>query len=222
MIFADLKEYAKSFKSAQLHKEIYFMKTQMNTRNGIIAIAMVVLMAWTGFPVFAQEDDYVEGGRNWDLMIGGGGILMPKYLGSDKIEFQPVPFLDASLRTRYVHLFVNVEEGAGISLKLSQSFPLILSAGVNIGEGREHDAADVLKGTRDIENSYCVFGGAELDLPPAVGELSATVTYAPTTVDYQEAERNDTDYNGLLVSFDWENDIDFSRRFRLDFEIGLT
>jgi len=197
------------------------MKTRMNTRNGIIAIATVVLMAWTGFPVLAQDDDYVEGGPNWDLLIGGGGILMPKYLGSDKMQFEPVPFIDASLRTRYAQFFVNVEDGLGVSLKLSKSLPVTLSAGVNLGDGREHDAADVLKGTPDINNSYCVFGAAEIDLPPPVGELSTQVTYAPTTMDYKEAERKDTDYNALLVSLDWENGVGFSR-FMLDFEIGLS
>ena len=45
------------------------MKTHINTRNGIIAITMVVLMACAGFPAYAQDDDYVEGGQNWDHFI---------------------------------------------------------------------------------------------------------------------------------------------------------
>jgi outer membrane protein len=199
------------------------MKTKKSTRYGIIAIAMVMLIAWCGLPVWAQDhdDEDGDGGIEWGLLLGGGGLIMPKYLGSDEMEFQPVPFIDASLEIGFVELFLNAEKGAGVSLELGESVPVAFSLGVNMGEGREHDDADILKDTPDIENSYVVFGAAELELPSAVGELSATVTYAPTTMNYQESERSDTDYDGLLVSLDWENGVGFSR-FMIDFELGLT
>jgi hypothetical protein len=68
------------------------MKTRRYTRNTLIAITMVALLAWTGFPVVAQDDDDdVEARPNWEVIIGGGGLVMPAYRGSDTLEVEPVP-----------------------------------------------------------------------------------------------------------------------------------
>jgi outer membrane scaffolding protein for murein synthesis (MipA/OmpV family) len=119
-----------------------------------------------------------------------------------------------------VEFFLNAEEGAGVAVDLGDTLPLTLSAGVNLGDDRKDDDADVLNGTPDITNSYVVFGGAEIDLD-AIGLLSAQVTYAPITMDYQDAERKDTDYTGLLASLDWEYKLGFNR-VMVNAELGAT
>ena len=110
------------------------MKTKKSTRYGIIAIAMVMLIAWCGLPVWAQDhdDEDGDGGIEWGLLLGGGGLIMPKYLGSDEMEFQPVPFIDASLEIGFVELFLNAEKGAGVSLELGESVPVAFSLGVTV------------------------------------------------------------------------------------------
>ena len=88
---------------------------------------------------------------------------------------------------------------AGIGVKFADRFPLSLSFGAGLGEGRDNGDLGLLKGTPTLENTYRLFGGVTLDLPFA--ELSSTVTYFPITADYDEADRSDEDYSGMLVDF---------------------
>ena len=69
--------------------------TGMNKMFKIVLTAMLLVMMAGGIvPVFADddEDDYGDGedGRNWELMIGGGGFYGSKYAGSDKMAFEAV------------------------------------------------------------------------------------------------------------------------------------
>jgi outer membrane scaffolding protein for murein synthesis (MipA/OmpV family) len=115
----------------------------------IITITLLFLMVFGGLPFFADEHDNHGGHRrNWELIIGGGGAVSPKYSGSDEIEVKPLPFIDARFRIDSLALFLNTpEDGAGMAVTLSESFPITLSAGMFFGESnRENSDVDLLKG----------------------------------------------------------------------------
>lgn len=175
--------------------------TGMNKRFKIVLTAMLLVMMAGGiFPAFADDDDddYGEGedGRNWELMIGGGGFYESKYTGSDKMAFEAVPLVLASYDTRYLKLFIEGDE-VGISIRFTDRVPVSLSFGAGLGEGRDNGDVSLLKGTPTLENTYRLFGNLKLALPFA--DISSTVKYFPITADYDKTDRSDEEYTGLLV-----------------------
>jgi outer membrane scaffolding protein for murein synthesis (MipA/OmpV family) len=174
-------------------------------------------------PVFAFDDDdddhgEGEGGRNWELMIGGGGFYGSEYTGSDKMAFQALPLVIASYETRYLKLFLEGDE-AGIGVKFADHLPLSLSFGAGLGEDRDNSDVDLLKGTPTLESSYSLFGGLKLALPFI--DVSSKVKYVPITANYDEADRSDEDYNAMLVDFgigkEW-----FHIPFMVQFDGGVS
>jgi outer membrane scaffolding protein for murein synthesis (MipA/OmpV family) len=162
---------------------------------------VVVTLAGGIVPAVAFDDDDDEhgggeGDRNWELMIGGGGFYGSQYTGSDEMAFEAVPLVLASYETRYLKFFIEGDE-AGIGIKFADSIPVSLSLGAGLGEGRDNGDVNLLKGTPTLENSYSLFGGAKLALPFV--DLSSTVNYFPITANYDEADRSDEDYDGMLV-----------------------
>jgi outer membrane scaffolding protein for murein synthesis (MipA/OmpV family) len=129
-------------------------------------------------------------------MIGGGGFYESKYTGSDKMAFEALPLILASYDTRYLKLFIEGDE-AGISIKFTDRVPVSLSLGAGLGEGRDNGDVSLLKGTPTLENTYRLFGNLKLALPFA--DISSTVKYFPITADYDETNRSDEEYTGLLV-----------------------
>lgn len=187
--------------------EITMKKRNVNMYKGfvVMSVAMLCLMSCVGaVSVFAQEHEGHHGhgqgqgggGRNWELMLGGGSFYKPEYSGSDEMKFKPVPLILAFYETNRFRLFVEGDK-AGVGLKFGEQVPLSLSAGIGIGEGRDNDVVDLLQGTPTLENSVRLFGEAALGLPFV--KVASTLNYFPITANYNETDRSDEDYNGLLV-----------------------
>ncbi len=191
-------------------------------RFSLTALAVFGMMLSAGFPVFAQEDGgYVEGGQNWDLMLGAGAMIQPKYSGADTVGIMPFPYVDASLRTPIVDFFLNLEDWAGISKSFGKSFPITLKAGIGLGEdGRDNGEANILKGTPDVNNVFHLFGKLEIPLP--IGELSAKLRYMPLEVDYKESVRPDKNLNGFTADIDLGTGVEILPFMMVELRIGLT
>lgn len=165
----------------------------MNTVIKMSLMILFMLIMGGTVPLFA--DDH-EDKRNWELLIGGGGSISPKYSGSDEVSIILIPLIVAHYENHYLDFFVEGEE-VGVSLKFGNTIPVSLSTGIGLGEDRENDDGDVLKGTPNLENSYRLFGGLQVSLPFI--DISSTVNYFPITANYDETDRLDKDYNGILV-----------------------
>jgi outer membrane scaffolding protein for murein synthesis (MipA/OmpV family) len=165
-----------------------------------------------GLPGIAQEHD--EGGRNWELMLGGGSFYTSEYTGADEMKFEPIPLVIGCYDTDRFTLFVEGDH-AGAGLKFGESIPWSLSAGVGLGAGRDHDDLDIFEGTPTLENSVRLLGELAFELPMAT--LATTVNFFPIAAEYEEAARSDKDYSGVLV------DVDVSREWmRMPFMMRLS
>lgn len=193
----------------------------MNFKMLIKLVLVVIFVFSFQLPSFALDDvEYVEGGQNWDLMFGFGGIAVPGYNGSNRLKVFPIPYIDVSYRTKYLEYFANCEDGAGVSKKISKSIPINVSAGINIGEdARKSNDFIILEGTPDVTNNYSLFGKISSIVAP--GKFSTKVSYFPISLHYINSEMQDKKYNGLLGSFDWEDDI-ISGRFLFNLGFGFS
>jgi outer membrane scaffolding protein for murein synthesis (MipA/OmpV family) len=167
----------------------------------LIVMLMTVLVVG-GLPMFAQhhddddDDDFGEGGRNWELMIGGGTFYEPTFDGADAMKYEPVPVVMGFYSTGYFKLFVEGDE-AGVGVRFGENVPISLSIGAGLADGRDNADDDLLKGTATLKSNYKLFGSLNADLPFV--ELSVKANYHPFTAKYDEIERGDKDYTGILI-----------------------
>ncbi|MBD3307711.1 hypothetical protein GF339_14840 [candidate division KSB3 bacterium] len=178
--------------------------------KGCKTMSVIMLMGFClacvcGVPGFAQEPG--DGGRNWELMLGGGSFYQPEYSGSDEMKFEPIALVMGSYDTGRFKLFVD-GDNIGTGLKFSTRIPWSLSAGVGLGAGRDNADMDILEGTPTLDNSVRLLGELAFDLP--IATVSTTLNYFPISADYDEAERADNDYRGMLV------DVEVSKHWTLN------
>ncbi len=146
--------------------------------NTIIKMSFMILFMFImggTVPLFA--DDH-EDKRNWELLIGGGGSISPKYSGSDEVSIIPIPLIVAHYEIHYLDFFVEGEEAASLKFENTIRFPVYRD---RFREDRENDDGDVLKRTPNLENSYRLFGGLQVSLPFV--DISSTVNYFPITAN---------------------------------------
>ena len=188
----------------------------------VFTLAFVCLISV--FTVWADDDgerEHQEPQRTWELTLGAGVGAYPKYPGFDAMEIVPVPLVMARYRTSYLDVFLNPEEGTGVTLKLPQHTPVTLSAGVNLGlgNGRKNSYADRLKRTADIDVPYLAFG--KVDIPLLFGTVSGTLSYLPMSAD-DEAELQDKEYDGLLAEVGYGATIGLRSNLMLNVGLGLN
>ena len=94
--------------------------------------------------------------QDWVLVIGGGGLVRPEYVGSDRMRINFYPHIDISWRDRFFfnisngYDFYNISNGLGVNL--IQTKNLNLGASLNYYESRDEDDSGELKGFGDIES----------------------------------------------------------------------
>ena len=192
--------------------------------TGIVFTLVFVCLigVFTAFAADDGEREHQDPQRNWELTLGAGVGAYSKYLGFDEMEIASVPVVMARYRTNYLDFFINPEEGAGVTFKLPQHTLVTLSAGVNlgIGNGRKNSYADRLKRTADIDVPYLAFG--KVDIPLLFGTLSGKLSYLPMSADYDEAELQDKEYNGILAEVEYGAEMWLRRNLMLNFGLGLN
>ena len=107
----------------------------------------------------------------WNVVLGGGGMIAPKYEGSDEFEIKPVPFITASYGD-----WLRVDP-RGASVSLYRFGDLHLNAKLGYDLGRKEDKSAHLRGLGDIDPGALV--GAELAYKfgalKLFGELNQTI-----------------------------------------------
>ena len=130
----------------------------------------------------AYAQDYDRSGPTasdgWEVTLGAGAILAPKYLGADTYGVNAVPSIRIAHGDKF---FASVEEGIGYAVIDTESFragPL-----AKIAFGRDEDGSgifrisggdtDELIGLGDIDTSIELGGFAELDFGKFTASLRA-------------------------------------------------
>jgi len=152
-------------------------------------------------------------GRQWNLTLGGGVAVMPKYSGSDELKQMHFPLIDAEYSVAHFTLFYSMDRGG---LKFFDTDYLSLSMGFSLGENRRTDEIRYFEGEKDsknligtpkIYNRIRYYGSATV--PFLGGKFSASTYLAPIESKYDEVERQDNSYDGVLLSFDYNYDWNF-------------
>jgi MipA family protein len=97
---------------------------------------------------------------NWEVTVGGGAAVAPKYEGSKDLEVSPVPFLSVVYGERF---FIGTDKGLGAKIWSSDDFNLAVAA--NYAGGRKRKDGPLLRALDEIDTgvslnvsaSYTVF-----------------------------------------------------------------
>ncbi len=128
--------------------------------------ALFLPPAFAGGPEASAADGwaFVAGTlADWNVVLGGGVLVAPKYEGSDEFDVQPIPFVTASIGE---HVTIDPR---GVSVNLHRLGDLTLSGQLGYDTGRQQSDSDHLRGLGDIDMGGVVgatltyrFGPAEL------------------------------------------------------------
>jgi outer membrane scaffolding protein for murein synthesis (MipA/OmpV family) len=174
-----------------------------------------------GSLVFAQSPDVYQ----WELALGAGAGSVPVYFGSEEIDIRPFPYVDFLYKIPRFEVFVNNEDGAGVTLRGNTTPLFSLSFGVNLGESRntnDENGEDLmlLRGTPEVKNDYQLFGLVEL--PLMSGNLFTKISFLPIENRYTDTKLLDGDYDGILAHAGWKGQMPINLQMSLDMEFGLT
>ncbi|GLK71073.1 MipA/OmpV family protein [Ancylobacter dichloromethanicus] len=97
----------------------------------------------------------------WNVVLGGGVLIAPKYEGSDEFDVQPVPFVTATFGE---HVTVDPR---GVSVNVYSLGALSLSGQLGYDTGRKQSDSDHLRGLGDIDMGGVVGATLSYDLGPA-------------------------------------------------------
>lgn len=121
----------------------------------------------------SPKSDYAEK-KDWDIVVGAGLVVAPKYSGSSKYQISPVPNISISYQDKY---FLN-PLGLGVNAIKWKGF----KAGASIGYdmGRNDSVAARLHGLGDIEASInaAIFASYRLENWTFDGAIRHALTHA--------------------------------------------
>ncbi|WP_082742193.1 MipA/OmpV family protein [Burkholderia sp. MSMB1078WGS] len=93
----------------------------------------------------------------YDVTIGAGGGVAPRYLGSDQYRFAPIPYLSVTSSSGF---YLDTMRGAGYKLDLPRNF--YIDGAINFAFGRkDHNVgyaggSDALRGMGNVPNAAVV------------------------------------------------------------------
>jgi len=99
--------------------------------------------------------------HDWELVLGAGVMLQPKYEGSDEMEVSPLPFVSATFLDRLTI------DPTGVELKIYEMGPLQFDVTGGYDFGRKEENADDLRGMGDVDGAVTVGGKTTLSYGPA-------------------------------------------------------
>lgn len=122
------------------------------SRNVGSLAAIVALALLGGGPRAVAPQEPHAGESDWQVALGGVGLLVPAYEGSDDFRLRGFPAADITYRNRF---FLNARHGLGAYIVNTGA----ASAGIGVfyTGGRDEDDSRDLAGTGDID------GGADLN-----------------------------------------------------------
>lgn len=130
----------------------------------------VILLSFPFKSIKATELEIVSGDHlafvgqklaEWQVVLGGGIMMAPKYEGSDEFDLQPIPFITASLGE---HVKVDPR---GVSIEVYSLNDLTFSGQIGYDIGRKDDDSEHLRGLGDIDMGGVVGGTVTYEMGPA-------------------------------------------------------
>lgn len=137
----------------------------------------------------------------WNVVLGGGVLIAPKYEGSDEFDVQPVPFVTATFGE---HVMVDPRQ---ISVNIHSLGDLTLSGQLGYDTGRKQSDSDHLRGLGEIDMG---------------GVVGATLTYELGDAEiYGSLERiiGGSDGTQATLGFKLAHNVD---QFRFSFGVSTT
>ncbi len=132
----------------------------LDTARAVLSIAAVILV--TRVPLAAQQHD----DSPWELSIGAGVALSPRYEGADDMRVSPVPMVRLVWNDR---IYLTIPEELGVTLYNNRN----IEANIGIGYDFGRDDDDALSGLGDIDRAPTVNFGIEYEVGPITTGLSA-------------------------------------------------
>ena len=160
-------------------------------RFGVALAVALVVAIFSASPALAQMPSPFAGWQNdsgimlrglggpvsdWHVVVGGGAVAVPEYVGSKHYEVLPAPVIDV----RYKDLvFLTTGEGLGVNLLRGENYRAGVALGYDLGRSQHDDSA--LKGTGSIPPAPVVRAFGEFYILPFV--VKADVQQAVGGVD---------------------------------------
>ncbi len=104
--------------------------------------------------------------KTWSIVVGGGAVVMPEYVGSKQYEVEPAPVIDIRYKD---WAFLTTGEGLGVNLLHGPNYRAGLALGYDTGRS-QHDVRD-LNGTGSIPPAPVIRAFAEFFILPLVGKI---------------------------------------------------
>lgn len=117
-------------------------------RREVIVVRTPLLITMLAMPL----DVEAQGDRStsaWNISLGGGVIVAPRYVGSDEFRTLPMPMMIVTYRNR---LFLGPTSdglGGGLGAHVIRTRRIGLTAELGIQDGRPAERSDALLGTDD-------------------------------------------------------------------------
>jgi outer membrane scaffolding protein for murein synthesis (MipA/OmpV family) len=118
------------------------ISTSGTARLSYPAVALLALLAAP-----AAADDLETDSSDWDIMLGAGAMLAPRYEGSDRFTVMPLPVIDIVWRDR---VFLNSFNGLGIYALNRDDLQLGISINYDFGRSESDDRRH-LGGLGDVD-----------------------------------------------------------------------
>ena len=161
--------------------------------------------------------------QDWVIIIGGGGLVHPEYVGGNRFKFDFYPHVDISWRDR---VFLNISNGFGsynisngLGLHILQTTNFVFGASLNYYESRDEDDSNKLKGFGSIES------GAELQMfsEYSLGELSFLGRYKGTVSLFGKFQHDITgSHGGWVLTSGVRHKVPLSRLMRLKMDYKVS
>ncbi|PLW75051.1 MipA/OmpV family protein [Cohaesibacter celericrescens] len=143
---------------------------------GVGAVALMLSLK----PVQAEDvfSTLMAGGLTdasyWDVTLGGGVMIAPKYQGSKKFSATPLPYVDVVWKDT---LFLNPMKGLGANIFSSNGFKFGAAASYDFGR-KEKDSRTELAGMGKIKGGVTATGFLDYDLGFVKASSSLTKYFA--------------------------------------------
>ena len=129
-----------------------------------IALSIAAVVVAVTAPLAAEE----RGESPWEVSVGAGVALSPRYEGSDEMRVSPVPMVRVVWNDR---IYLTVPEELGVTLYDNRDIEA--SIGVGYDFGRDESDDDALRGLGDRDRAPTVNAAIEYGVGPITTGLSA-------------------------------------------------
>lgn len=145
-----------------------------------LSISFVLLSCLLAQPAFAQQPERGKPTpkQGWEISVGGGVLLSPKYMGDDEYGVNLVPSIRISYEDRFT---ASVEQGVRYNVIKTDNFKAGPLARIDFGRDEDGSGTfrisggdtDDLVGLGDIDTTVSLGGFAEYELGNVVASIEA-------------------------------------------------